>query len=115
MGYPILVQSSYHQNLLALAGVMFASVRTVEEFSIEELHSDHSKNELNTCVCVMWKKGANFLLLYNKRSQFFYYKATENTRRAVIKIENKTMTPPGLQVIRDTMRSQVRIILLFGL
>jgi hypothetical protein len=58
MGYPILVQSSYHQNLLALAGVMFASVRTVEEFSIEELHSDHSKNELNTCVRVMWKKGA---------------------------------------------------------
>ena len=70
MGYPILVQSSYHQNLLALAGVMFASVCTVEEFSIEELHSDHSKNELNMCVCVMWKK--------EQRSQFFYYKATEN-------------------------------------
>jgi hypothetical protein len=37
-------------NLLALAGVMLARVCTVEEFSIEQLDSDHSKNELGVVI-----------------------------------------------------------------
>jgi predicted site-specific integrase-resolvase len=37
-------------NLLALAGVMLARVCTVEEFSIEQLDSDHSKNELGEVI-----------------------------------------------------------------
>ena len=36
------------ENLLALIGIMLAGISTVEEFSIEQLDSDHSKNELNT-------------------------------------------------------------------
>ena len=36
------------ENLLALIGIMLAGISTVEEFSIEQLDSDHSKNELST-------------------------------------------------------------------
>jgi hypothetical protein len=33
-------------NLLALIGILFALVVAEEEFSIEKLNSDHSKNEV---------------------------------------------------------------------
>ena len=47
--------------LLAVLGVMFALIVTVEEFPVKKLHTDHSKYELRTEVVRDYLKvWANF-------------------------------------------------------
>ena len=40
----------YRQNLLALEGVLFAGIGTVEKLSIEQLNSYHSKDKMEEQV-----------------------------------------------------------------